>query len=89
MAFYKHSDNFDYDDDDEAPASARKEFSAHTKSLLAYREHLISQAIDGADAKLPGAPLAKAIYSGRPNSMSEYDHQRRGATSPLGGVAKR
>ena len=65
-----------------------REYSNHTLSLLRYRERLLDQHNEREGAKHPAAPMAQAIYGGRPKgSASEYDHSKRQHVSPLGGVA--
>jgi len=67
---------------------SRSELSDHTWSLLRYRNHLLERHNERAGAKHPLAPMAQAIYGGRPKgSASEYDHSKRQHVSPLGGVA--
>ena len=67
---------------------ATREYSSHTQSLLRWRNHLLDQHNEREGAKHPAAPMAQAIYGGRPKgSASEYDRSKRQHVSPLGGVA--
>ena len=63
------------------------ELSDHTWSLLRWRNHLLDRHNEREGAKHPLAPIAQAIYGGRPKTFSEYDHSKRQHISPLGGVA--
>ena len=62
-----------------------RQYSAHTQSLLRYREHLLAPKFVEAAAQHPVSSLADKMYRQANNRLSDAT---RGATSPLDGRAK-
>jgi len=65
--------------------NTHKSISAHTQSLLRYRQHLLNQHNEREGARHPAAPIAQAIFGGQAQKLLR--DSERGCVSKLGGVA--